>query len=207
MTANPVEAALRAVAAPLAIAEAAAPVDLRWGPLFAALDGRDDEAFLEAIELIYEGYLVHYRTGRLATIAAGDRQTALLAGDVFYAHGLRTIASRGDVHSVELLTRLMSACSCLRSLAVALRRSTTPSGRTPWRPWPRVRAGVPPAEAGAFFDEIDAELGAGAPADAPARAAAAAAALRLPDPAPLEAVFAQLRPPAGVARPLTGPVR
>ena len=197
MTSNPVEAALRAVAAPLAIAEAAAPVDLRWGPLFAALDGRDDGDFLEAIELIYEGYLVHYRTGRLATIATGDRQTALLAGDVFYAHGLRTIASRGDVHSVELLTRLMSACSCLRSLGLPFTVDDALWAYT-MAALAAVRAGVPPAEAGAFFDEIDAELGTGAPADASARAAAAAAALCLPDPAPLEAVFAQLRPPVGV---------
>jgi hypothetical protein len=196
VTATPVEAALRAVAAPLALVETAAPVDLRWGPLFAALDKRDDEAFLEAIELIHEGYLVHYRTGRLATIAADDRQTALLAGDVFYAHGLRTIANRGDVHSVALLTRLMSACSCLRSLAAPFAVDDALWAYT-MAALAAVRAGVPPAEAGAFFDEIDAELGKGAPADAPARAAAAAAALHPSDPAPLAAAFLPHRPSAG----------
>jgi len=196
VTTTPVEAALRAVAAPLALVETAAPVDLRWGPLFAALDKGDDEAFLEAIELIYEGYLVHYRTGRLATIAADDRQTALLAGDVFYAHGLRTIASRGDVHSVALLTRLMSACSCLRSLAAPFAVDDGLWAYT-MAALAAVRAGVPPAEAGAFFDEIDAELGRGAPADAPARAAAAAAALHPSDPAPLATAFLPRRPSAG----------
>jgi len=196
VTATPVEAALRAVAAPLALVEATAPVDLRWGPLFAALDRRDDGAFLEAIELIYEGYLVHYRTGRLATIAADDRQTALLAGDVFYAHGLRTIANRGDVHSVALLTRLMSACSCLRSLAEPFAVDDALWAYT-MAALAAVRAGVPPAEAGAFFDEIDAELGMGAPADALARAAAAAAALHLPHPAPLATAFLPHRPSAG----------
>ena len=72
-------------------------------------------AFARAIELIYEGYLFHYRESRV-TPAAGDRETALLAGDCFYARGLRVIAARGDADAVGLLARLMAACSYLRSV-------------------------------------------------------------------------------------------
>jgi hypothetical protein len=186
-----VEAGLRAVAAPFAGDEPAGSVALRWGPLFAALDSAGDEGFIEAVELIYEGYLVHYRSGRLAAIASEDRPTALLAGDVFYARGLRMIAARGDVASVRLLTRLMSACSCLRSLGASFAADDALWAYT-MAALAAVRAGVPPAAAAAFFDEIDAELGAGAPAEVPRRAAAAAAALGLPDPAPLDAAFAPL---------------
>ena len=63
MTGARVEASLRAVAAPFAAGGLAAPgapgrptddapvsagVELRWGPLFAALDGRGDDGFVEA---------------------------------------------------------------------------------------------------------------------------------------------------------------
>jgi hypothetical protein len=202
VTFAPVEASLRAVAAPFDGGRPGAPVDLRWGPLFAAVDGRSDGTFVEAIELIYEGYLVHYRAGRLAAIAAGDRQTALLAGDVFYARGLRLVAARGDVASVALLTRLMSACSCLRTLAAPFADDDALWAYTV-AALAAVRVGTPPAKAGAFFDEIDAELAEGAPADVPPRAAAAAAALGLPDPTPLAAAFAFPATPRGVTdRPL-----
>jgi hypothetical protein len=71
-----------------------------------------------AIELVYEGYLLHYRESR--TIAAGPSpETLLLAGDYFYAHGLRLVAQCGDVEAVGLLTRLMAACSYLRVEAAA----------------------------------------------------------------------------------------
>jgi hypothetical protein len=209
VTTATVEASLRAVAAPFAGDPArtppadddpsTAPVELRWGPLFAALDGAGDETFVEAIELIWEGYLVHYRAGRLAPIAAGDRQTALLAGDVFYARGLRLVAARGDVASVELLTRLMSACSCLRSLAAPFEDDDALWAYTV-AALAAVRAGTPRHAAGAFFDDIDAEFAAGAPADVPARAAAATAALGLPDPAPLASAFAPILPPSATVR-------
>jgi hypothetical protein len=179
VSATAVEAGLRAAAAPFVASAPAAPVALRWGPFFAALDGAGDEGFVEAVELIYEGYLVHYRSGRLAAIAASDRETALLAGDVFYARGLRLIAARGDVASVRLLARLMAACSCLRSLAVPFAADDALWAYT-MTALAAVRAGVTPAAAAAFFDEIDADLATGAPAHLPRRAAAAAAALGLP---------------------------
>lgn len=210
MTKAAVEATLRAVAAPFA--EAGPPptggVTLRWGPLFAALDGGADDGYVEAIELIYEGYLLHYRRDRLGLVAEGDRQTALLAGDVFYARGLDAIAARGDVGSVALLTRLMSACTCLRSLAAPFAADDalwvyTMAGLA------ALRAGVSQQRSAAFFDELDDELKTGAPADVPRRAAAAAAALGLPDPAPLDMAFDQLtspaHPPTGMPVPPTSP--
>jgi hypothetical protein len=192
-----VEASLLAVAAPFAgppangPSPADGPVELHWGLLFALLDGAGDETFVEAIELIWEGYLVHYRSGRLAPLVAGDTQTALLAGDVFYARGLRLVAARGDVASVELLARLMSACSCLRAQPAPFEDDDALWAYTV-AALAAVRHGTPKHVAGAFFDDIDAELAAGAPVDVPARAAAAAAALGLPDPAPLAAAFAAL---------------
>jgi hypothetical protein len=198
-----VEATLRAVAAPFAVrpvsegeagpATDGSDVALRWGPLFATLDGRGDDGYVEAIELIYEGYLLHYRSDRLGLVDEGDRQTALLAGDVFYARGLDLIAARGDVGSVALLTRLMSACSCLRSLGSPFAADDALWAYT-MAGLAALRAGVPSERASAFFDELDAELGSGAPAGVPGRAAAAAAALGLPDPAPLDAAFATLDP-------------
>jgi len=214
-----VEASLRAVAASFAAVGLVAPgapggsvddppasagIELRWGLLFAALDRRGDDRFVEAVELIYEGYLLHYRSDRLGLVDEGDRQTALLAGDVFYARGLDLIAARGDVGSVALLTRLMSACSCLRSLHApfsdddALWAYTTAGLAA-------LRVGAPAASVGAFFDDLDAALAGGAPADVSRRAASAAAALVLPDPAPLDAAFVALTLAAASA-PADGPV-
>ncbi len=204
MTLRAVEATLRAVAEPFAAGAApeGAGLELRWGPLFAALGGLDDDGYVEAIELIYEGYLLHYRRDRLGLVVEGDREKALLAGDVFYARGLEVIAGRGDVESVALLTRLMSACSCLRSLAAPFAADDalwayTVAGLA------GLRAGIPAARVGELFDRLDAELKAGAPAGVPARAAAAAAALGLPDPAPLEMAFAALLPSSAAAAPST----
>jgi hypothetical protein len=98
------------------------PEGERYSPLFAALGGwRDVDETSEgevdyplAIELIYEGYLLHYRRSRVASPGGGDG-SRLLAGDYLYARGLRVIATAGDVDAVRLLTRLMAVCSYLRS--------------------------------------------------------------------------------------------
>ncbi len=67
-----------------------------------------------ALEFVYEGYLSHYRVGRLL---APDTSlaTRLLAGDHFDAIGLRLVARAGDLDAVKLLTRLMASCSWLRA--------------------------------------------------------------------------------------------
>jgi hypothetical protein len=88
------------------------PVALRWGLLHAEVGG--DERYIEAIELVHEGYLLHYRDSRVIDLPSTDRETALLAGDVAYARGLRGVAERGDLAGVTLLARLMSACSLAR---------------------------------------------------------------------------------------------
>ncbi|HSL95548.1 MAG TPA: hypothetical protein VLA35_06495 [Thermoleophilia bacterium] len=87
--------------------------ELRWGLLYEALGGRHS-GYVAAIELMYEGYLLHYRQSRALAPGRDDGETALLAGDSAYAEGLRVVAGRGDVGSVRLLARLMSACAFLR---------------------------------------------------------------------------------------------
>jgi hypothetical protein len=86
---------------------------LLYGPLFAELHDGGDSTYPVAIELIYEGYLLHYRDTRVLAQPVSC-QAGLLAGDYFYARGLRYLAARGDVAAVDLLTRLMAACSYLR---------------------------------------------------------------------------------------------
>ena len=108
-----VAAALAAAGEAFGPAPAGAPQP-RWGALYVELDDGADAAFATDIELIFEGYLLHYRESRALALAPGDLETRLLAGDCFYARGLRGIAARGDADAVGLLARLMAACSYLR---------------------------------------------------------------------------------------------
>lgn len=108
--------ALVEVAAPFPL-EPVRPVagDLRQAALYGALTGDvPADAYALALELVYEGYLLHYRQSRVAAPGA-SLETRLLAGDHFDARGLHELARRGDVDAAELLTRLMSVCSWLRS--------------------------------------------------------------------------------------------
>lgn len=75
--------------------------------------GGSDPALALAVEQVYEGYLAHYRTSRALASDVADAPR-LLAGDYFYAHGLRSIAAGGDVEAVGLLTQLMASCSFAR---------------------------------------------------------------------------------------------
>lgn len=89
------------------------PRELFLATLVENVGGRRDDALALGVELVYEGYLAHYRTSR--TLAPGSADaTRLLAGDYFYAHGLRSIAGAGDVEAVGLLTQLMASCSFAR---------------------------------------------------------------------------------------------
>jgi hypothetical protein len=67
------------------------------GPL--AEGRRDDYELL--VEAIYEGYLLHYGTPRVALTPDGD--LALLAGDRLYALGLTRLVALGDIPAVAEL--------------------------------------------------------------------------------------------------------
>jgi len=178
-----VAAALAAAGEAFGPAPAAAPVP-RWGALYAALDADGDEVFATDIELIYEGYLLHYRESRALALAADDLETRLLAGDCYYARGLRGIAARGDADAVGLLARLMASCSYLRSVGAPFGDDDAlwayaVAGIAAQHAW------VPPEAVGALFDAIDAGFHASPPAGVPAAVARAVPRLELPDPAPL----------------------
>ncbi len=176
---------------------AAAEPELRWGLLFDELDGAGDAEYVRAIELIYEGYLFHYRESRVCDCdAEACRENALLAGDFLYARGLRIVAARGDAAAVGLLARLMAACSYLRSVRAPFAADDAL--------WAYTMGGLAALRRGAdagpvvrLFERLDEALGAGAPADVPGLAREEAARLHLPDVAPLVRALDAL--PAGLA--------
>lgn len=176
-----VAAALTAAGEAFGPAPAAAP-EPRWGALYTELDPAADVAYATHIELIYEGYLLHYRYSRALELGPADLETRLLAGDCFYARGLRGIAARGDAAAVGLLARLMAACSYLRSVDAdfsgddALWAYTT-AGLV------ALHRGADPAGVEALFDAVEAEFRSpSAGVQAAARAAAARLDLQHPEP-------------------------
>jgi hypothetical protein len=166
-------------------APAAAPVTLRWGPLFDALDGDGNGDYVTAVELIYEGYLFHYRRSRVSETPADARETTLLAGDFFYARGLRLIAERGDAEAVGLLARLMAACSQLRSIGAPFAADDALWAYT-MGGLAALRAGAPTATAAGLFERFDAAVAEGTAVDVRGMARAEARRLGLRDAAPLE---------------------
>jgi len=62
-----------------------------------------------AVELVREGYLLHYGVPRYYKI--DDADLALLAGDRMYAAGLERLASHGDVEAVAVLAELIAGCA------------------------------------------------------------------------------------------------
>ena len=90
-----VAAALAAAGEAFGPAPAAAP-EPRWGALYAELDAGADEAFATDIELIYEGYLLHYRESRALALAADDlRDPAARRGLLLRARPARHRRARG----------------------------------------------------------------------------------------------------------------
>jgi hypothetical protein len=67
--------------------------------------GHEDEYAL-LVEEIHEGYLLHYRAGRVVTPA--DPDLSLLAGDRLYALGLARLAELGDLEAVGELADVIS---------------------------------------------------------------------------------------------------
>lgn len=58
------------------------------------------------VELVREGYLLHYGEPRL--LADHDDDLALLAGDYLYALGIERLAAAGDLASIGILADLIS---------------------------------------------------------------------------------------------------
>lgn len=164
---------------------AAVPAALRWGPLFEALDSSGDDEYVSAVELIYEGYLFHYRESRVSEAPGAARETTLLAGDFFYARGLRLIAARGDADAVGLLARLMAACSQLRSAGAPFADDDALWAYT-MGGLAALRAGIPAATVAGLFERFDAAVARGASIDVRAMAREEARRLELRDAAPLE---------------------
>ena len=188
-------------AAAEAFGASAAPVPLRWGTLLDALDGGGDAEYVTAVELIYEGYLLHYRVSR-ACLPGAAREHSLLAGDYFYARGLRLIAARGDAAAVGLLARLMASCSYLRSVGAPFTADDA-LWATAMGGLAALRAGASSACVEHVFDELDAAVGREDSVDVGALARAAAPRLGLRDPEPLtaaldEAAVARCGAPAGL---------
>lgn len=65
------------------------------------------------VEAVREGYLCHYEIPRV--LETPDPDLALLAGDLFYAIGISTLARLGDDESVRLLSDLIVVTAELRS--------------------------------------------------------------------------------------------
>ena len=58
------------------------------------------------LEVVYEGYLMHY--GEPRAFAGMDEDMRLLAGDALYALGLSRLAEAGDLEAVAALSDLIS---------------------------------------------------------------------------------------------------
>jgi hypothetical protein len=90
---------------PLSEADLALP-----GPPQLAIDGprtsgREAEYEL-LLEIILEGSLLHYGSGRV--VRTGDRDLALLLGDQLYALGLSRLSELGDLDAVSELADVIS---------------------------------------------------------------------------------------------------
>jgi hypothetical protein len=74
-------------------------------PAGARIDGASEHGL--AVELIREGYLLHYGgSGRL--LKPDDADLALLAGDRMYALGLARLAELGDLQAVARLAEVIA---------------------------------------------------------------------------------------------------
>ncbi|MGH2945548.1 MAG: hypothetical protein ACRDPC_04695, partial [Solirubrobacteraceae bacterium] len=67
--------------------------------------GREEDYAL-LVEAIHEGYLLHYRSGRV--VRPEDPDLSLLAGDRLYAIGLARLAELGDLAAVVELADVIS---------------------------------------------------------------------------------------------------
>ncbi len=80
-----------------------------FADLLAAACPNPGDNYSLALEYIFEGFLLHYRQGRLLEPAAPEFN--LLAGDYMYARGLTFLATLEDLYCVQLMADLVSLCS------------------------------------------------------------------------------------------------
>jgi hypothetical protein len=82
-----------------------------FGPLVASSERCRERAgdYALLVESILEGYLAHYRAGRLVIPADADMR--LLAGDYLYALGLARLAEIGDLEAVRELADVIALCA------------------------------------------------------------------------------------------------
>jgi hypothetical protein len=108
------EGALRALAGkvaaegePLASAASSDLPEPVLGPLAASgpLAAADPGAYSFVVEAVREGYACHFGIPRV--LEAADPDLLLLAGDLFYAYGISTLAGLGDDRAVGLLSDLI----------------------------------------------------------------------------------------------------
>src|SRR5680860_303210 len=72
-----------------------------------------EPGYAAIIELVREGYLLHYGDPRL--IDGADRDLMLLAGDYMYAKGLERLAALGDLAALRELSDLISLSAQLHA--------------------------------------------------------------------------------------------
>ena len=87
----------------------------RFGDLAAAgprTRGQGGE-YAFVVEAVREGYLCHYGTSRI--LAETDPDLALLAGDLFYAIGIRGLAELDDLESTGILSDLIRVAADLQA--------------------------------------------------------------------------------------------
>lgn len=75
------------------------------------VDRRDEYSFV--VEAVREGYLCHYGTSRV--LVDPDPDLALLAGDLFYAIGIRGLAELDDLESTGILSDLIRVAAELQA--------------------------------------------------------------------------------------------
>jgi hypothetical protein len=73
----------------------------------------DPGGYALLIEMIREGYLLHY--GQPRVIGETDEDLALLAGDYLYARGLERLAALGDLPAIRELADLISLSAQLHA--------------------------------------------------------------------------------------------
>ncbi|MCL4474386.1 MAG: hypothetical protein M1455_10720 [Actinobacteria bacterium] len=71
------------------------------------------ENYHQALEYIYEGFLLHQ--GRSRLLMKDATEFPVLAGDHMYARGLAAIASLEDLYCIEALAELIRACAFVQS--------------------------------------------------------------------------------------------